>query len=374
MVFFVLIGVCLTITSVKAINIDQQPLIPFDQDVNLIHQTKTEKVLNDLLRKRNFIGTVTIIKNNHLVYQQGFGYANKQRGLKNSGKVTYQIASIQKTMTAYLLFKTALSKGFSLNTPVSRFYPQIKNANQITIRNLLTMTSGIDNQIPIRHPMDSDKLIKYTVKRVQINPQKIGILHYQPLNYVLLAGIVQIENNSSYYHCFRKQIINRLKLKSAYFYQDLQSYQNCQAQGYHYKSQNPYVIFHEDRIHYDQQLGTGNIYMTNGDLYFILRSFLNGSLISSQQVNDLYSPGNTNSTYLSGLYSVRQRVPSLLGEQYTGYHFHGIEFGFETVGDISKNGADAVILTSNSANYQINNNYILDIPIYRQLIDDRQIF
>lgn len=370
-----IIGVCMMMKDgVKAMNIDQQPLAPLNQDVNLIHQTKTERVLNDLLRKRNFIGTVTIIKNNHLVYQQGFGYANHQSGLKNSGKIAYQIASIQKTMTAVLLLKTMISKKLSLNTPVSQFYPQIKNANQITLRNLLTMTSGIVSQKSIKHSMKAEMLIRHTVNQTQIDPRMIGVLHYQPLNYVLLAGIIQRENHTSYYHYFQQQIINRLKLRFTYFYQDFKNHQSIQAQGYHFQSKDPYVIFHEDQTHYEQQLGTGNIYMTNGDLYLILRSFLNGSLLSSQQSNYLYSPGDTNSTYLSGLYSVRQRVPSLLGMQYAGYHFHGIEFGFETVGDISKDGADAVILTSNSANYGVNNNYVLDIPIYRQLIDDYQIF
>lgn len=371
-----MIGICLTMGNVTwAINIDQEPMIPLNQDVNLIHQTKTEQVLDNLLSKRKFIGTITIIKNNHLVYQEGFGYANRQLGLKNSGKVAYQIASIQKTMTAVLLLKTAIAKRFSLNAPVSQFYPQIKNANQITLRNLLTMTSGIASQKPIQHPMSAEMLINRTANQVQIDPRMIGVLHYQPLNYVLLAGIIQRENHTSYYHYFQKQIIDRLKLQSTYFYQDWKTHQGIQAQGYHFKAKDPYVVFREDRTHYEQQLGTGNVYMTNGDLYLILQSFLNGNVLSLQQVNDLYSPGDTNSTYLSGLYSVRQRVPSLLGEQYAGYHFHGIEFGFETIGDISKNGADAVILTSNSANYQVNNNnYFLDIPIYRQLIDDCQIF
>ena len=369
-------GIQLATSSGRAMNIYQPPLESFDQNVNYIQGTKTEKELTQLMKNRHFIGTVTLVKNNHLVYQQGFGYANQTQGLMNSGKVTYQIASIQKSMTAVLLMKTAAEKHFSLDTPVSKFYPQIQGANLITLRNLLTMTSGIADQRPIKKPANDRQFLQYTVNKVKINPQMIGQLHYQPVNFVLLAGIIQREKQMSYYKYFEQNIIKPLGLRYSYFYQNMNKYRAVQAQGYHFNPQKPtaYVPFKEKRAGYDEQLGTGNLYMSNGDLYQTLRAFMTSSILTPRQTAALYSPGKTRSTYLSGVYSIRQTVPQLLGQQYSGYHFHGTEFGFDTIGDISKNGADAVIFTSNAANYGANNNYSLDIPIYKQLIDDSQIF
>lgn len=367
-------GIFLTCSTVSAENIIQSPLQSFDSNVNEIQGTKTEKTLTKLLAKRNFVGTITLIKNNHLVYQQGFGDANQAHGLKNSGKITYQIASIQKSMTAVLLMKTAAEKGFSLDTPVSKFYPQVKNANKITLRNLLTMTSGIADQKAISQPTNDQQFLKYTVSKVKIEPAMIGKLHYQPVNFVLLAGIIQMKNHMSYYDYFQKNIIKPLGLRYSYFYQDMGKYQSVQAQGYHFKPSDQYIPFKEDRAGYDEQLGTGNLYMSNGDLYQTLRAFMTSKILSPQETASLYSPGNTHSVYLAGFYPIRQKVPQLLGQQYAGYHFHGTEFGFETIGDISKDGSDAVIFTSNSANYKANNNYALDIPVYKQLIDDSQIF
>lgn len=369
-------GIQLATSSGRAMNIYQPPLGSFDQNVNYIQETKTEKELTQLMKNRHFIGTVTLVKNNHLVYQQGFGYANQSQGLMNSGKVTYQIASIQKSMTAVLLMKTAAEKHFSLDTPVSKFYPQIQGTNLITLRNLLTMTSGITDQQPIKKPANDKQFLQYTVSQVKINPQMIGKLHYQPVNFVLLAGIIQRENHMSYYKYFEKNIIKPLGLRYSYFYQNMNKYRTVQAQGYHFNPHRPtaYVPFKEKRAGYDEQLGTGNLYMSNGDLYQTLRAFMNSSILTPQQTSALYSPGKTRSKYLSGVYSIQQTVPQLFGQQYAGYHFHGAEFGFETIGDISKDGADAVIFTSNAANYGANNNYSLDIPIYKQLIDDSQIF
>ena len=242
-------------------NIYQPPLESFDQNVNYIQGTKTEKELTQLMKNRHFIGTVTLVKNNHLVYQQGFGYANQAQGLLNSGKVTYQIASIQKSMTAVLLMKTAAEKHFSLDTPVSKFYPQIQGSNLITLRNLLTMTSGIADQRPIKKPANDRQFLQYTVNQVKINPQMIGQLHYQPVNFVLLAGIIQRENQMSYYKYFEKNIIKPLGLRYSYFYQNMNKYRTVQAQGYHFNPQKPtaYVPFKEKRAGYDEQLGTGNL-------------------------------------------------------------------------------------------------------------------
>lgn len=374
--FALTIGIQSANLKVHAMNIYQPPLESFDRDVNYIQGTKTEKELKQLIKARHFIGTVTLVKNNHLVYQQGFGYANHAQGLVNSGKVTYQIASIQKSMTAVLLMKTAAEKHFSLDMPVSKFYPQIQGANKITLRNLLTMTSGIADQQPIKESANDKQFLQYTIDKVRINPQMIGKLHYQPVNFVLLAGIIQRENHMSYYKYFEKNIIKPLGLRYSYFYQNMDKYRLVQAQGYHFNPKNlsAYVPFKEKRAGYDEQLGTGNLYMSNGDLYQTLRAFMDFQIITPHQTATLYSPGKTHSVYLAGLYLIRQKIPELLGQQYAGYHFHGTEYGFDTIGDISQNGADAVIFTSNVANYGANNNYSLDIPIYKQLIDDSQIF
>lgn len=374
--FALTIGIQSADLKVHAMNIYQPPLESFDRDVNYIQGTKTEKELKQLIKARHFIGTVTLVKNNHLVYQQGFGYANQAQGLMNSGRVTYQIASIQKSMTAVLLMKTAAEKHFSLDMPVSKFYPQIQGANKITLRNLLTMTSGIADQQPIKESANYKQFLQYTIDKVRINPQMIGKLHYQPVNFVLLAGIIQRENHMSYYKYFEKNIIKPLGLRYSYFYQNMDKYHLVQAQGYHFNPKNlsAYVPFKEKRAGYDEQLGTGNLYMSNGDLYQALRAFMDFQIITPHQTAILYSPGKTHSVYLAGFYLIRQKIPELLGQQYAGYHFHGTEYGFDTIGDISQNGADAVIFTSNVANYGANNNYSLDIPIYKQLIDDSQIF
>ena len=372
----IILGIVLMTSQIKvnAANLSTPKLHSFDENVNQIKGTATEKLINQQVQKRDFIGTVTLVKNGHLVYQQGFGYANRNKNLKNSGNTTFQIASIQKGVTAMLLKKAALANHFSLDAPLSKFYPQIKNANLVTLRDLLTMTSGILIQSLPRIKMSDQQFLDYTVKHTKILKSHVGNLQYQPVNFVLLAGIVQKETKEGYYQAFKKEIQEPLKLTNTYFYQEMKSHEYQQAQGYHFSRNNPYRIYSEPEYGYTDQLGTGNLYMSNGDLYQMLHAFLTAKLLTPEQMANLYSTGKTRSDYEAGLYPLNQKMPELMGKQYAGYHFHGAEFGFETVGDISKDGQTAVIFASNSANRPANNDYHLDVPVYKQLIDDNKIF
>lgn len=62
----------------------------------------------------------------------------------------------------------------------------------------------------------------------------------------------------------------------------MNKYRTVQAQGYHFNPQKPtaYVPFKEKRAGYDEQLGTGNLYMSNGDLYQTLRAFMTSSILT----------------------------------------------------------------------------------------------
>ena len=363
-----------SVTEVKAASLSTVQLHSFDENVNEIKGTELEKNLNKQVKKRHFIGTVTLIKNGRLVYQQGFGYANRAKGLKNSGRTTFQIASIQKVITAMMLKKVAIKYKFSLDTPLSHFYPQIKNADKVTLRNLLTMTSGILSEPLPNKEMTDKQFLDYTVKNTHIVESHIGNIQYQPVNFVLLSGIIQKVTHQSYYEYLKKAIQKPLNLKNTYFFQDMKKHEFQQAQGYHFSEVSPYRIYNEPISGYTNQLGTGNLFMSNGDLYRTLRAFLTAKILSPEQTANLYSTGKTKSDYEAGLYPLNKKIPGLLGNQYQGYHFHGAEFGFETVGDISKDGQTAVIFASNSANRPAGNNYKLDVPIYKKLIDDDKIF
>lgn len=111
-----------------------------------------ERQFAALMRKWRIPGAaVAVMKNNQLIYSQGFGYANLDSRQPTSTNNLFRIASISKTLTAVAILQLAQQGKLSLDTPVFKILNDVDPLpglrenpaiNKITIRNLLVMSSG----------------------------------------------------------------------------------------------------------------------------------------------------------------------------------------------------------------------------------------
>ena len=326
--------------------------------------------VNKQLAKNEFIGTVTVIKDDSIVYQRGFGYANRSINQNNTAASAYQIASVQKGATAMLLMKLVQQGKVSLNDPLSKYYPQIKNGQLVTLKQMMDMTSGAQNIKLPRKLMASEKYIQWTAKHFKIKKEMIGCQDYRPINFVLLAGIVQRVSHKSYYKLFDEEIKRPLKLRNTFFYQQRNNYPQILTSGYNSRAGRWYQPFKESESGFADQFGTGNLYMSNGDLYRMISAFITGKMLKPQYAQMMYSLEGVDSSYSAGVYHLDRdyMTPQLHQPKFAGYHFRGTEFGYETIGDISKNGQNCVILQTNNRNPRRPFNYHTDVNIYHYIM------
>lgn len=78
--------------------------------------TQQTKQITSYLKRNHFVGSAIIVKNNHILYQQGFGYANYKSDIPNTPSSEFQILSIQKSLTAVMAMKLITQGKLSLNT------------------------------------------------------------------------------------------------------------------------------------------------------------------------------------------------------------------------------------------------------------------
>lgn len=102
-------------------------------------------------------GAVLIVKDNKIIYQNGFGMANLE--LKNtiSTKTLFNTGSISKTFVAYGILKLASEKKLSLEDDLNTYFPDFKNtaiAKKVKLFHLLTHTSGIPDSRPVKEQHD----------------------------------------------------------------------------------------------------------------------------------------------------------------------------------------------------------------------------
>ena len=95
-----------------------------------------------------------------------------------------------------MVLKQIENNKLSLNDKLSKFYPQVPHANQITISQLLTMEGGLrgKNESAYGTPVFNNNQagIKYDIKHNMIfDKQHYNQRMYSSINYILLSGILE---------------------------------------------------------------------------------------------------------------------------------------------------------------------------------------
>jgi D-alanyl-D-alanine carboxypeptidase len=133
------------------------------------------------------------------------------------------IYSMTKTFTAAAILQLVDKKRLTLDDPVSKFVPNIPYGDRVTVRHLLSQTSGIPNPIPLKwvHLVEEDssfdedsvlqKLLKEYPNLDFIPGKKYA---YSNLSYWLLGKILENITGMRYKEYMRNNIFRRLNLSS----------------------------------------------------------------------------------------------------------------------------------------------------------------
>jgi CubicO group peptidase (beta-lactamase class C family) len=108
-----------------------------------------------------------------------------------SADMCYDLASVSKVVgTGTVVINLVLAGKLSLDALLTDYYPDFKGkgAHELTIRQLLTHTSGIDPFIKNRNYLAYDAL-RYALNHVTVRPDKP--FHYSDVNFILLGFMLE---------------------------------------------------------------------------------------------------------------------------------------------------------------------------------------
>ena len=106
----------------------------------------TAKFDNTLVASK-FRGTVYYKLGNDFEYIGNNGYADKGSHTDNSLNTNYYIGSLTKQFTAAAVMILQEQDKLSTDDTLDKYYPDYKYGSDITIRNLLTMTTGLPDYL-----------------------------------------------------------------------------------------------------------------------------------------------------------------------------------------------------------------------------------
>ncbi|CAF5212912.1 unnamed protein product, partial [Rotaria magnacalcarata] len=121
----------------------KSPLITLENADSIIQQA--DDYLQSLVNDKVFSGSVLIARNDQILILKGYGCSEYICQEKNTSQTIYRIGSVTKPLTAIIVLKLHERKQLDIKNKISLYYPDYPHGNEITIKNLLSNTSGIFN-------------------------------------------------------------------------------------------------------------------------------------------------------------------------------------------------------------------------------------
>jgi CubicO group peptidase (beta-lactamase class C family) len=301
------------------------------------------------------MGSVSIFVDGKPVYQNTIGYADIETGLRANAGTKYRIGSISKTFTAVIIMQLIDEDKLTLDTKLSGFFPEIPNAGEITIENLLRHRSGLYNFTNaedyvswMEKTKSRDELIQLFIDNGTVfNPNEKA--EYSNTNYVLLSLIAEKIDHKNFSDIIKKRISKPLKLKNTYYGGKINPENN---EALSYTKLKGWTLATETDM--SIPMGAGSIVSTPNDLNTFYASLFAGKLVSASSLGEMTKLVDS---FGIGLFQIPFYERKAFG------HTGGID-GFQSNSAYFPDDKFVVSYFSNGADMPVNNIMIGVLSIY----------
>lgn len=181
---------------------------------------KIDEYVQSELQSQRIPGvSIAVVRNGELVKAQGYGLANVELNVPVTAETIFQSGSVGKQFTATLAMMLVEEGKLSLDDAIGKYIadaPPIWKG--ITLRHLLTHTSGLSNDIYNRINMRQDYTEDELVKEIAATPldfQPGEQWNYSNPGYVMMGIIIHKATGKFYGDLLREKIFEPLGMTTA---------------------------------------------------------------------------------------------------------------------------------------------------------------
>jgi CubicO group peptidase (beta-lactamase class C family) len=218
--------------------------------------------------------SVIVIHHGKILLDKGYGLANIEKSEPNTPLTVFRLGSITKQFTAMAILQLYDKQMLQINDYVEKYFPGTLNGNKITIKNLLTHTSGITESL--------DAELAFT-PGTQIS--------YSNAGYNLLGKIIEKVSGMSYEKYLQENIFKPLGMNnSGYEHPDI-NVKNC-ATGYIINNNGSYSDIGKSDV--SGAFSAGALYSTAEDMYKWDQALYTEKLVKASTLNQAFSQSTLN--------------------------------------------------------------------------------
>jgi len=182
---------------------------------------KIDKLATETLTRTGVpSASVVVVKDGQIAYVKAYGDAKLEPKTAAKSEMRYSIGSISKQFTAAAILMLQEQRKLSLDDKVAKYFPELTRANEVTIRQLLSHTSGYQDYWPqdyVMKPMLSPttaRAIMDTWAKKPLDFEPGTKWQYSNTNYVIVGAIVEKVARMPFFQFLQQNIFKPLNMTS----------------------------------------------------------------------------------------------------------------------------------------------------------------
>lgn len=264
--------------------------------------SKVETYINKCMDLWNFYGVIQVMHKGRVLFENSYGYANIEFGMKNDMNSRFSIASISKQFTAFAIMMLHEKHMLDIDKSAQIYLPNdLQIDDSITIHYLLSHTSGLYNFYNFEDDFfagynktdySRNDFFRQYVDKKPVTPPG-SAYDYNNSNYNVLAWIIEHVSGEKYEDYIRNNIFLPLNMMSS----DVDD--GCKIMK---NRANNYVYDFDEIIkcpYYNEKfsIGAGAIISTCADLYKWYVCLRDRKLLSKEAYIRFFNVNKNNYSY-----------------------------------------------------------------------------
>lgn len=236
--------------------------------------------------------SIAIVEQGKIVYTHAYGKARLSPRLDATPEMRYSIGSVSKQITATAILMLAEEGKLSLDDAVGKYIPGLTRGNEVTIRQILSHTSGYQDyyaedytMTPMRKSTTAQYIIDTWAKK-PLDFEPGTEWQYSNTNYVIAGRIVEVITGHPLMDFITEHIFRPLGMKSVWN-SDEEKLTSTDALGYARNALAPLRPSIPDG--HGWMYAAGELAMTAHDLALWDISLMNRSLLKPESYKEMFT-------------------------------------------------------------------------------------
>ncbi len=208
---------CLLLACVADLAAEERPAKPLDP-------AAVEALIDQHVKEKGLVGvSVAIMREGEIVFAKGYGQRSLDPPLPVEPETRFAVASVTKQFTCACVLLLAEEGKLAITDPVSKYFPHLTRASDITLLDLMQHTSGYPDYYPLDfidrrmlRPIAFEQLLKdYAGGKLDFEPG--SRFSYSNTGYIVLGGVVEKVSGQKFGDFLTARILRPLGMQHSRF-------------------------------------------------------------------------------------------------------------------------------------------------------------